>query len=167
VEKYGGDKMEIERVLLKSINYLPIGKFLGAKSAARLIKWKYDSRIRALRKCGDVKSVAQMLKDRDWELALIEAELKASETDRLVKKAQRKNVEYPKMPKWNDELEEYEPNDFWEFGYERPYLTAEGMAKVKEALRKEAKLAKTLQSIAWIVGIIVGLLTILRFFGIL
>lgn len=123
------------------INCVPTLQRMSFESSRRRTSRKFREEIAELKKTGDRNSVRAKEHDLRFELALIDEDEECFYTKRLLKQARRyRSIIIPEKPKFNDERADFEDNEDWSYGPQyNLFLTAKGIQKISEQIRREQK----------------------------
>lgn len=157
-----------EAVIRKTLRYIPIPRGLRAKWRRFLLERAFKREIEAARKNADREEVERLKHDRSFEIRLLDEDEEFAYTNQLVQTARHLRVPVPPKPMPRN-ADEYEDSEDWDLGIEGLwFLTPQGVAKVREEIRKEeqwrragrANWAVFLSASAGVIGALIGLVAI-------
>ena len=127
--------------LIKMMRYVPIFQRMRFERSRKQLKRKLNPEIAEARKTGDRNLVRKKEHDLWFELAMIDEDEECFYTKRLLKQARRyKNVIIPDKPKFKENDSDFEGNEDWSYGPQYDlFLTAKGIHKITEQIRREKK----------------------------
>jgi len=127
-----------EEKVRKGIRYIPLSRNHRLELTKKLFNREFKKEIQELRKKKAHRDeVASKENDHRFELQLLTEQQEELYSDRLLKRARQLRVARPTYPKWGDDG--LEPDEDWIEGREGVWLSNQGIAKVREEIRKEEK----------------------------